>query len=163
MDQDFIKELGYLAFATRLKRLSDNLMQDGRRMYQSLAVAIEPNWYLIFKVLEKHQQMSVTEIANTVQLAHPSIITITNKMEKAGFLNSFKSNQDSRKRVLSLSEKAIEKMPEYEKIWKAGTQSVKEALEDLEILSLLDQLEHRFAEQNFQQRTIAVLNSLSNE
>ncbi|MBL4708639.1 MAG: winged helix-turn-helix transcriptional regulator [Flavobacteriales bacterium] len=158
MENDFIKELGYLGFATRLKRLSDMLLQDGRRMYQNLDVDIEPNWYLIFKLLSKHKQLGVTEIAQHLQLAHPSIITITNKMEKAGYLLSIRSKADSRKRVLSLSEKAIDKLPEYEIIWQAGIKSVKDALDDLNILNTLDELEKRFSKSGFQSRTLEQLN-----
>lgn len=158
MEKDFIKELGYLGFSTRMKRLSDNLMQDGRRMYQELDINIEPNWYLIFKILNKHEQLSVTDIAHRLQLAHPSVITITNKMEKAGYLDSMKSSSDSRKRVLSLSEKAINNMPQFEKVWQAGTQAVHDAIDDLNILDILEQLEERFQNQNFHERTLNKLN-----
>ena len=37
---DFVRELGYLAFTSRLKRLSDSLMQDGKRMYKALDLDI---------------------------------------------------------------------------------------------------------------------------
>lgn len=158
MEKDFIKELGYLGFSTRIKRLSDNLMQDGRRMYQELDINIEPNWYLIFKILNKHEQLSVTDIAHRLQLAHPSVITITNKMEKAGYLVSMKSSSDSRKRVLSLSEKAIDNMPQFERVWQAGTQAVHDAIDDLNILDILEQLEERFQSQNFHERTLNKLN-----
>jgi DNA-binding MarR family transcriptional regulator/GNAT superfamily N-acetyltransferase len=157
MEKDFIKELGYLAFSTRLKRISDNLMQDGRRMYQELEVEIEPNWFLIFKILEKYETLSVTEIAHHLKLAHPSVITITNKMEKAGFLNSTKSLKDSRKRVLTLSTKAIENLPEYNKIWDAGTSAMKHAFDNLDILNVLNSLESKLKDQNFKDRTLRSL------
>jgi len=157
MKGDFIKELGYLGFATRLKRLSDSLMQDGRRMYESIQEEIEPNWYLIFKILKQHKKLSVTEISQRLQLSHPSVISITNKMDKAGYIISVKSDVDNRKRVLSLSNKAIDKLPDYEKIWDAGTKAVEDALVGINGLEYLDQLENRFSDKNFKQRTLEEL------
>jgi len=157
MKNDFIKELGYLAYSTRLKRLSDNLMQSGRRMYQKLDIDIEPNWYLIFKLLEKNNKMGVMEIAEALQLAHPSIITICNKMENAGYLISGKSNNDSRKRVLSLSKKAKNKMPEYNSIWQAGIDAMEHTLKSINALEHMELLEQRFAEKDFQERTLEAL------
>lgn len=163
MEKDFIEELGYLAFATRIKRLSDNLMQDGRRMYQNLDIDIEPNWFLIFKLLQKYKSLSITDIAQHLRLAHPSIISITNKMEKAGYLVSVKSEQDSRKRVLNLSKKAIKRLPEYEEIWRAGILSVQEAMADLNILEVLSKVEESFNHKGFRDRTLNTLEELKNQ
>lgn len=163
MEEDFIKELGYLGLATRLKRLSDLFMQDGRRLYQGLDVDIEPNWYLIFKILEKYDELSIMEIALRLKLAHPSVITITNKMEQAGYLISSKSDKDSRKRVLRLSAKALNKLPEYTKIWKAGTRGVSEALKDLNALEFIDQLEGQLSKKNFEERTLEQITFLEEE
>ena len=157
MENDFIKELGFLGFATRLKRLGDFFMQEGRRLYQGLDIDIEPNWYLIFKILDKHKKLSITEIANRLQLSHPSIITITLKMERAGYIQSVKSSTDNRKRVLSLSQKAIDKMPEYEKIWQAGTKGMEEALAGLDALAFMDLFEERFKAKHFEERTLEQL------
>ncbi len=157
MAQDFIKELGYLGLSTRLKRVSDNLMQEGKRLYQDLNMDIEPNWYLIFKLLKKHQKLSVTEIAQHLQLAHPSIITIISKMEDKGYLISEKSSADSRKRVLKLSEKAIKGLPEFEKVWKAGTKGMEEAFKTTGLLQVLEELETILAEEHFHSRTLTQL------
>jgi len=154
MQEDFIRELGYLGFATRLKRLGDSFMQEGRRLYQKLDIDIEPNWYLIFKMLSKHKELGVTEIADKLQLAHPSVISITNKMEKAGYLISAKCDSDSRRRVLKLTKKAKNKMPEYEKIWEAGTIGLEKALEGFDALAHLKELEERFEKIHFRERTL---------
>ena len=74
MENDFVKELGYLGFTMRLKRISDALMHEGRRLYSELDVDIEPNWFVIFKLLGKHGAMTVTEISERVLMAHPSVI-----------------------------------------------------------------------------------------
>ncbi len=153
MAKDFLSSLGYIAFATRLKRLSDVMMHDGKRLYNELDFDIEPNWYVVFELLKTQGPKSVTEIAEEIQMSHPSVIGITNKMMDNGYLVSEKDKKDSRKRVLDLSDRAIKMLPEYEKFWDAAVKGVEIALDGLDALNQLDQWERIFAEKGFRDRT----------
>ncbi len=157
-NEDFVKELGYLGFTMRLKRISDAMMHEGRRLYSELDVDIEPNWYVVFKLLKKHDRLGVTEIAEKLQMSHPSVITITNKMMKAGYLESERDKEDTRKRVLELSARALKKLPEFEAIWDAGTAGMVKALEGLDALNFIEAVEQRFLHhKGFKDRTLEQL------
>ena len=158
MEQYFVKELDYLGFTMRLKRISDALIHGGRKLYNTLDVDIEPNWYVIFKLLSSRGGMSVGEIAEAIWLAHPSVITITNKMMDKGYLISEKDPSDSRKRVLDLSERSVKMLPEFEKIWEAGEQGIEDALKGLNALDFITELKNRFLEKGFDERTLNKLN-----
>lgn len=155
---DFAKELGCLGFTMRLKRISDALMHDGKKMYKQLGLDIEPNWYVIFRLLKREGELSVMEISERVGMAHPSIITLTNKMMKAGYLQSAQCSDDSRRRLLTLSEKALTRLPEFEKIWNAGERGVIEALNGTEMMKALALVEERFGSKGFRERTLEQLN-----
>ncbi len=157
MKNDFIKDLDYLGFASRLKRLSDNLLREGKQLYQELNIEMESNWYLIFKLIESEGSMGVTEIAEHLQFSHPSVIAITNKMEQAGYIISSRSERDSRKRLLTLSPQAKKRLPEFEIIWEAATQGISEALDGLNGLDFIDQLEKRLYQKGFKDRAITAL------
>ncbi|MEQ9404876.1 MAG: MarR family transcriptional regulator [Cyclobacteriaceae bacterium] len=155
MKYDFINELGYLALATRLKRISEAMVHSGRHMYKSLGMDIEPNWFLIFKLLMKYDQLSVTEMANKLHFSHPSVITMVNKMELNGYLHSIQDKVDTRKRLFSLSDRAIKEIPEFEKIWEAGTIGVQKLFAyDNHFLDLLESLEIQLSQSDFMQRTL---------
>lgn len=47
---DFIKTLGYKALDSRLKRISDRMSHDVRKLYKEIDIDIEPNWYPHFYV-----------------------------------------------------------------------------------------------------------------
>ncbi len=153
MAQDFLRSLGMIGFATRLKRLSDAMMHDGKRLYNEMDFDIEPNWYVVFELLKTKGAMSVTEIAENIQMAHPSVINMTNKMMNNGYLISEKDANDSRKRVLDLSERAVKMLPLYEEFWDAAVKGVEKALEGLDALDHLDKWEKIFAEKGFRERT----------
>jgi len=154
---DFLRELGNLAVVTRLKRVSDAMLHDGRRMYKELGMDIEPNWFVMFRILKKHGRLGVMDIAEKIGLAHPSVITIVNKMIKAGYLKEEKSPGDNRKRMLALTEKAEEKLPEFERVWSAGTAGFKRMMNDVDVLAFLDTLESRLVEGGFRTRTLSEL------
>lgn len=156
-NQDFLRELGNLAVVTRLKRVSDAMLHDGRRMYKELGMDIEPNWFVMFRLLKKHEKLGVTDIAERIGLAHPSVISIVNKMMKAGYLKEEKSPGDNRKRMLCLTAKAEKDMPEFERVWSAGTAGVKKMMNDVDMLAFLDTLESRVAEKGFRHRTLEEL------
>ncbi|WP_258103596.1 MarR family winged helix-turn-helix transcriptional regulator [Marinoscillum sp. MHG1-6] len=157
--KDFAEELGCLGFTMRLKRLADALIHDGRKMYKELGLDIEPNWYVVFRLLKQKDEMSVTEIADSIRLSHPSVISITNKMMKAGYLSSTPCEVDSRRRVLKLTQKAMKALPRLEEIWDAGERGVIKALCDTDTMATLKLLEERFAEKGFKERTFDELHN----
>ena len=154
MEDDFLRKLGYLALATRLKRVSDRMIHSGRAMYKELGIDIEPNWYMIFRLLDQEKMLTVTEIAQRLYFSHPSVIGIVNKMIRNGYLESQPCNEDGRRQLLSLSAKAKEALPQFEQLWKAGITGVEKMIKDLELLPLLDQLEDRLAQADFMERTL---------
>ncbi len=151
---DFLRELGFLSIVTRLKRLSDTMIHDGRKMYRELGMDIEPNWFVVFKLFESHEELTVMEIAEKIGFAHPSVITIVNNMIKKGYLTSRQCDEDSRRRILVLTKKARDKMPEFERVWTAGVAGMKKMLSDTNALEFLDLLESRIAESGFRERTL---------
>ena len=157
--KDFAEELGCLGFTMRLKRLSDALIHDGRRLYKELGLDIEPNWYVVFRLIKREGELSVTEIAERIQMAHPSVISITNKMIKSGYLYSTPCKMDNRRRVLNLTEKASQTLPQLEKIWDAGERAIIKALSDTNAMQTLSTLETRFGDKGFKDRTLTELNA----
>ena len=158
--QDYLTDLGMLAVVTRLKRASDAMIHDGRRMYKELGLDIEPNWFAVFKLLRTRGPLSIMEIADAIGLSHPSVITMINKMSKAGYLVESRTASDSRRRILSLTPRAEERVPEFERVWNAGTAGFKRMMSDTDVLGMLNVLETRIAEKGFRRRTIEELENL---
>ena len=159
MQYDFVNELGYLGLSVRLKRLSEAMVHSGRQMYKELGLDIEPNWFLIFKLLQKYNRLSVTEIAGKLHFSHPSVITLVGKMEKAGYVVITPDQSDSRKKHVRLSDKAIDNLPRFEEVWKAGTEGVKKLFSDsANFLDQLESLEIQYSQKDFKDRTLNELN-----
>jgi ribosomal protein S18 acetylase RimI-like enzyme len=157
-NEDFLSRIGTLGFVARLKRISDAMLHDGRRLYKKLGLDIEPNWFVIFKLLKERENLTVTEIASEIGFAHPSVISIVNRMAAAGYIKESKSSDDNRKRLLSLTPKAIRKLPEFERVWEAGTAAYKRMLSEIDIVRFIDTIEANYREKSFAERALEEIN-----
>ena len=110
MEEDFLIEMDYAGLTARLKRLSDAFVYSTKEFYKSIDLDIEPNWHMIFLILQKNERMTVMEIAEALRLSHPAIVKLINKMKKHGYIKSEIDASDARKYQLRLSEKALEKL-----------------------------------------------------
>lgn len=152
--EDFLSAITHEGLAGRLKRLSDELLYSTRDYYKSIGLDIEPNWHLVFLLLERREKATVSEISQELKMSHPGIVKIANGMKKKGYLLSEADESDSRKHLLSLSDHAKAKLPEFRRHWDAGIKTMQQLVEHSpHFLEELRQLEIKFAEADYRQRT----------
>jgi len=114
---DYLQTLDLIGVTARIKRISDTLMHDARKVYEYLDLPIEPNWHLVFLLLKKEKQLSVTEISRALKFSHPAIINIIKKMKASGYVTTTTDSKDSRKQIVLLTDKAYEELPSLEAEW----------------------------------------------
>ncbi|HAY3536314.1 MarR family transcriptional regulator [Elizabethkingia anophelis] len=150
---DFIKTLGYKALDSRLKRISDRMSHDVRKLYKEIDIDIEPNWYLIVMLLQNRGEISIADIAESLGYSHPSVVVIVKKMSEKDYLHMQKDKDDKRKQLVSLSSKATEILPELELIWQSCESAILKLLsDDLSIFSFLDDIDAELKANSFYNR-----------
>ena len=158
MASDFIKEMGLHGIAARMKRISDAMSHSSRALYKSIGLDIEPNWYLVFKLLDRHTELTIIEISQFLGFAHPTVVAMVNKMKERGYLERSIDVKDTRKKPIKLTRKAKERLPEFIAVWEAGQAGVTQLL--MQQSQLLDELAHiegQLEKGNFMERTLKVL------
>ncbi|MGB8657558.1 MAG: bifunctional helix-turn-helix transcriptional regulator/GNAT family N-acetyltransferase [Candidatus Zixiibacteriota bacterium] len=140
---DLIRQLGPLALASRLKRLSDRLMRDGYRIYREQGLDFEPRWFTVFYLLSRKSPMAITQIARQLHVTHPAVNQVAGAMEKAGLIASRRDKTDERKRLLSLSASGKELAAKLKPIWKDIQKANQELLDTsgADLLAVLDRIE----------------------
>jgi len=115
---DFIKQLGYLAIASRMKRLTDGLLRGGSEAYRSLGLNFEPRWFTLFYLLySRDSPLSIQEIADALKVSHPAVIQTAQMLLRRGLIRSFQDGEDRRKRRLALSPKGQELAASLAPVW----------------------------------------------
>ncbi|CAZ98359.1 MarR family transcriptional regulator [Zobellia galactanivorans] len=156
---DFLTEIEYAGLMSRIKRLSDEVLYSTRDYYKTVGLDIEPNWHLIFLLLEKHKCMTITEIAQELRMSHPACVKIIKKMKKKGYINTSTDDNDSRKQLLELSEKSKEQLPVFREHWNAGAKTTEDLIKNSpHFVEELKEMEILVSEKNYKERTLSHLN-----
>jgi DNA-binding MarR family transcriptional regulator/GNAT superfamily N-acetyltransferase len=155
---DFIKELGYLAVASRMKRLTDRFMRGGSLVYKSLGIDFEPRWFIVFYLIHTQEvPLSITEIANSLKISHPAVIQTTQMLIKKGLIKSFPDSQDRRIRRLAITEKGKKLADFLIPIWNDFETATSELFEKAEVdmLDIIRRIEAQLEEEDVESRIIS--------
>ena len=138
-----IRKLGLLALASRLKRLSDRLLQEAGQAYRQEGLGFEPRWFLVFHQLAEGPPQSVTGLAAAVGITHPAVIQAADEMEAAGLVASARDADDKRKRRLALTPRGREVAESLRPVWTAIESATREVAgaSGVDLLAAIDAIE----------------------
>ncbi|MFZ5979501.1 MAG: bifunctional helix-turn-helix transcriptional regulator/GNAT family N-acetyltransferase [Candidatus Zixiibacteriota bacterium] len=114
---DLIKELGTLALASRLKRLSESMMKGVSRLYEEQNVEFHPRWFPVVYLLKQEGPMAITAIADALGMTHPAINQTAGQLSRHGLISSRRDRKDERRRILALNKKGRETIRKLEPLW----------------------------------------------
>jgi DNA-binding MarR family transcriptional regulator/predicted GNAT family N-acyltransferase len=154
---DFIEELGTLAFASRLRRLSERLLRDVSLTYRTENLNFEARWFPVFYLLWRQSPLAVTAIAQRLHLTHPAVNQVAGAMAKAGVLISARDNRDDRRRLLSLSPAGKSLAGKLQPIWQDIQEATAEliTIKGIDLLRAIAQVEKSLDESNMCERVSA--------
>jgi DNA-binding MarR family transcriptional regulator len=151
---DLVNELGELALATRLKRLSERLSQDVSKIYSESDADFEAKYYLILELLQREKLLGITEISDSLQLSHPAVVQFVDQLLKRKLIKVSTDKKDARRRLVSLSiagkKLLMQIAPVLEIIKEENRKWIDEASYD--ILEILAELEKALDEKSMYQR-----------
>ena len=155
---NFIKELGYLAIASRMKRLTDRFMRGGSQVYKSLGIDFEPRWFTVFYLIyTQDSPLSISEIASALKMTHPAIIQTTQMLIKKGLIKSFRDSQDRRIRRLAMTGKGKELANFLVPVWNDFETATSEIFGEagVEMLDIIKRIESLLDEEDVSSRIIS--------
>jgi len=150
MTPNYIERLGSIVIATRLKNLTDKLIQDGIQVYRDMESDFEPRWFALLNLLNDRGPTGITEIAAELNQTHAAINQLSGLLEQKELIISEKDENDSRKRMLSLSRKGRETIKAHEPLWQAFRETIDGLSEefDPELFSQIAKLEKLLKERS---------------
>lgn len=151
---DLFNQLGELALGSRLRRLSDNIMNQAANAYTDAQIDFDPKWFPVYYLLSTHATLSITEISTLLGISHPAVIKNARELEKKGYLISAKDPKDKRRRMLSLSADGQALLPKIQVVWGDMATAVSELLQaqDDHLMNAVSQVEQAFRQKPFTAR-----------
>ena len=144
---DLFGELGYLALASRLKRLGELLQSQVSEVYAEQAVSFRGRWFPVLIALSRTSPLSVVQLAAILGLTHTAIAQIAQEMEGQGLIGSRPDPRDGRRRMLGLTAEGRATLARLQPVWEeiraATAEMVAESGHDL--LAAVAAVEDRLA------------------
>lgn len=140
---NLIKQLEELAFGTRLKLLTERILQDGAKVYRAQNIDFEPRWFTVFYLLQKQSPLGITEISQMLGISQPAVSQVAEAMVKKGLVKIIKEKKDTRKKLLALSAKGESLIPVLKPVWESFEEATKELFNAIgyDMIFIIDKIE----------------------
>jgi len=116
---DYVKEAGPAAIGARLRRLSNEVDGDARRLYAEFGIAFEQRWLGLIDLLSRHGALTVGELAGALGISHPSVSQSRQSLARAGLIAWETDGKDQRRRKLRLTGEGAALVARLAPLWQA--------------------------------------------
>lgn len=141
---DKISMLGYLAGATRFRRISEKLYSNGDKIYKDNSIDFKASWFSVFYILAiAEEPKTVLKLAEEIGFSHITVKNIISELGTKGLVKVKEHPTDKRSKHITLSLKGKNLFKKLEKIWLPFGETLKHLLDIghpdcLNILSRID-------------------------
>jgi len=158
---DFLDELAELALGSRLKRISEKLMNDASQVYKYCGIDIQPKWFTLLALIDNKQQVSVVDASQLLGLTQPAISQFSKDLVSRGLINSLPCKKDSRRKFLSLTNEGNLLVSKMRPMWKAVDLAAKQLCSEAgeQFFEAIKQFEKSLSSQTLLQRSVEILKS----
>ena len=152
---------GELILGSRFKRLSDKYLSNVYRIYREQNIDFEPSWFSIFYLLDRYNQITITDISQMLDLTQSAISQMVSTLESKNLVKVEVHRKDKRVRVVSFTEKGKELLVSVKPIWKLIKSNMREILNEGDnskyLLDALDEMEVSFERKPLAERVLESL------
>jgi DNA-binding MarR family transcriptional regulator len=158
---NFYRDLGFLVFGSRLKRLGDTFINDVNRIYKNHKIAFDASWFPVFYILSQKKEVSIKEISDSLNVSHSAISQLINNLQQKGLIKSITSKKDARNKAITFTAKGEKLLQKIQPVWNALEKAMNELAEEStyskKILKALTGLESGIKKQSLFERIDAHL------
>lgn len=101
----FFDQVGKMALGSRMRMVSERLMDDAAKIYPMYGTDLKPKWFPVFYVLSHQEKATITQIAQEIGHTHPSVSKTVREMAKEGVVLEKKDPKDGRVNWITLTPK----------------------------------------------------------
>lgn len=127
---DNIAKLGYLAGATRFRRISEKLYVDGDKIYKDNHIDFKASWFSVFYILATSENpKTVLDLSDEIGFTHITIKNVVRELETNGLVQIGVHPTDRRSKHIVLSTKGQVLFEQLKEIWLPIANTLKHLLD----------------------------------
>ncbi|MEI7473619.1 MAG: bifunctional helix-turn-helix transcriptional regulator/GNAT family N-acetyltransferase [bacterium] len=142
--KEFVNNIGLLMLGSRLKAISDLMMDDGKKIYEYANIDFEPKWFPLFYLISKQPGIAIVQASEIIGVSHAAISQFTTQMVKKGIIETKKFSQDERVKKLYLTQDGELLLNKLQPTWTIINKTVEEISNDsgIDIWEALNKFEN---------------------
>ncbi|QDU59277.1 putative N-acetyltransferase YsnE [Planctomycetes bacterium Pan216] len=154
---DAMASWGLLCMGSRLRRLYDRIVPDVTAIYRRHAIAFEPRWFPLFRLIADRGEASVMEASERLGVSHPLVSRTARELEQAGLVSLHVDPSDRRRKRMTLTAQGGEMLERMRPVWAEMSLAIADLLgDDAErLLTLVHQAEESLTKSSLQERTVS--------
>jgi N-acetylglutamate synthase-like GNAT family acetyltransferase/DNA-binding MarR family transcriptional regulator len=129
MLHDHLSKLGYLAGATRLRRIGEKLQGDGDKIYSELGLGFKATWFATYHtLLQAARPLTMQEITASIGFTHITVKNIVREMEENGLVKIKPNPGDARSKHVTLTARGHNLLEKLNPVWQNISLSLQQLL-----------------------------------
>ncbi len=125
---DTVSKLGFLAGATRFRRIGEKLQTEGDKMYSERGIDFKASWFATYyTLLQSSEPLTMQDISAAIGFTHITVKNIVRELQEHGLAKITANPADARSKHVVLTAQGKKLYTKLEPIW----QSISKALEQL--------------------------------
>ncbi|WP_421853973.1 MarR family winged helix-turn-helix transcriptional regulator [Oricola sp.] len=141
MVRDFTREMGYLPFGSRLKRVGERLQAETARFLQQAGIDLPKGVWPLLLTLDQDGPLTIGELAAALGVSQPGVTRSIRQLEAAGLVEAVPDAGDRRRKPVAATEKGAEILAATRReLWPHIEAAVRELCTSMQG-SILDQLD----------------------
>ena len=126
---DSIKKVGYLAGATRLRRIGEKLQSEGDKIYSGLGIDFKASWFATYHTLQQAgEPLTMQDITASIGFTHITVKNIVREMEQNGLVKIKPNPGDARSKHVTLTAKGQGLLVKLSPVWQKISVSLQQLL-----------------------------------
>lgn len=153
-DTDFITTLGLGFLAHRLRRITEQFLDDYGAWLPDVGVDVPPRSLSLLLLLHRNESLGVMEVAARLRLSHPLIIRLVRDLEGEGFVQTTEDPEDARRRVIRLTARGERQVTAIKKATTVMAAAYRELSDEIgvDLLEVVERIEAANSSRAFQVR-----------
>jgi DNA-binding MarR family transcriptional regulator/N-acetylglutamate synthase-like GNAT family acetyltransferase len=126
---DPLLSLGYLAGATRLRRIGEKLQSEGDKIYNESGLPFKASWFATYYTLIKaNGPLTIQEIAIAIGFTHITVKNVVRELEENGIVRIKPNPGDARSKHVRLTAKGQNLVTKLTPLWQKISLTLEELL-----------------------------------
>jgi DNA-binding MarR family transcriptional regulator/N-acetylglutamate synthase-like GNAT family acetyltransferase len=126
---DSISKVGYLAGATRLRRIGEKLQSEGDKIYNELGINFKASWFATYHtLLQAGRPLTMQDITTSIGFTHITVKNLVREMEQNGLVKIKPNPEDARSKHVTLTAKGQGLVSKLSPVWQNISVSLQQLL-----------------------------------